>query len=241
MSDRPRKKSRTTRSRSSTSALGAGTPSSSLNTTPAEQSLAILPPPLDAHQVAHFPPPSPTTGTEDAYDRNENYGLFRLQPVLTTTSNNEHAATNAVDIVAVHGITGDAYGTWTHDNGIMWLRDLIPKDLPGVRVFSYGYPAKVFFTLETGCLEDFSRGLLEGLKGERRGEEVFYNSTLSRKCLLIVFSMRSVQSYSSVIVWEGLSLKRSDKIHTLNLAYLSLHGIRLSLLPKLKITASKTF
>jgi hypothetical protein len=223
MSDRPRKKLRITRSRSSASALGAGTPSLSSNTAPAEQSLAILPPPLDAHQMAHFPPPSPTTATEDTYDLNEKYGLFRLQPVLTTTSNNEHAATSAVDIVAVHGITGDAYGTWTHDNGTMWLRDLIPKDLPGVRVFSYGYPAKVFFTLGTGGLEDFSRGLLEGLRGERRGKEVFYNSTLSRKCLLILFSMRSVQSYSSVIVWEGSSLKRLDKIHTFSLVCLSLY------------------
>ncbi|KAN0101984.1 Ankyrin repeat-containing domain protein [Hyaloscypha variabilis] len=171
MSDRPRKRSRITRSRSSASALAAATPSLSSNTTPAEQPLAILQPPLDAQHTAPFSPPSPTTATENTHNRNEKYGLFRLQPVLTTTSDNERAATNAVDIVAVHGITGDAYGTWTHENGTLWLRDLIPKDLPGVRVFSYGYPAKVFFTLGTGGLEDFSRGLLEGLRGERRGKE----------------------------------------------------------------------
>lgn len=208
MSQRPRKKSRITGSRSA-SALGADPPSLSSNTTPAEQSLAILPSSLDAHQIAPFPPPSSTAATKDTSDLNEKYGLFRLEPVLTTTSNNEHASTNAVDIVAVHGITGDAYGTWTDDNGTMWLRDLIPKDLPGVRVFSYGYPAKVFFTLGTGDLEDFSRGLLEGLRGERRGKEVFHKPTLSKMCLLIIFSMRSVQLYLFVIVWEGLSSKRS--------------------------------
>lgn len=211
MSDRPRKKSRITSSRSSASALGAGPPSLSSNITPAEQSLALLPSSLDARQIAPIPPPSPTAATEDTSDRNEKYGLFRLEPVLTTTSHNEHASTSAVDIVAVHGITGDAYGTWTHDNGTMWLRDLIPNDLPGVRVFSYGYPAKVFFTLGTGGLEDFSRGLLEGLRGERRGKEVFHKPTLSKMCLLIIFSMRSVQLYLFVIVWEGSSSKRSEK------------------------------
>lgn len=83
-----------------------------------------------------------------------------------------------MDIVAVHGITGDAYDTWTHDNGNFWLRDLVPKDLPGVRVFSYGYPAEVFCTFNTGNLDTYARSLLEGLKRERRKKEVRVTSNL---------------------------------------------------------------
>ncbi|KAH6712631.1 hypothetical protein BKA61DRAFT_485684 [Leptodontidium sp. MPI-SDFR-AT-0119] len=78
---------------------------------------------------------------------------------------------NSLDIVAVHGITGNAYDTWIHGNGTFWLQDLIPKDLPGVRVFSYGYPADVFCTFATGTIDTFARSLLESLKRERRSKD----------------------------------------------------------------------
>jgi hypothetical protein len=77
-----------------------------------------------------------------------------------------------LDIITVYGITGSAYNTWTHNNGTFWLKDLIPKDFPGVRVFSYTYPADVFYTFATGTIRSFARSLLEGLKGERRSKEV---------------------------------------------------------------------
>jgi len=63
-------------------------------------------------------------------------------------------------------------------NGNFWLRDLVPKDLPGVRVFSYGYPAEVFCTFNTGNLDTYARSLLEGLKRERRKKEVRVTSNL---------------------------------------------------------------
>jgi hypothetical protein len=107
-----------------------------------------------------------------ANNRIEKYGLFPLHPPVNTLGDVEDQETYALDIVAVHGITGNAYDTWIHDNGNFWLRDLIPKDLPGVRVFSYGYPAEVFCTLSIGTLDTFARSLLEGLKRERRKKEV---------------------------------------------------------------------
>lgn len=97
--------------------------------------------------------------------RTYSYGLFNIYaPAPSASSNIEDGRMNSVDIVAVHGITGDAYDTWTHENGSLWLRDFIPKDLPGVRVFSYGYPADVFCTHNAGNLESFGRSLLEALK-----------------------------------------------------------------------------
>ncbi|PMD49359.1 uncharacterized protein K444DRAFT_549306 [Hyaloscypha bicolor E] len=114
---------------------------------------------------------SQQTGQAPTFNRTEKYGLFPLHPSVSAPGDVEDQETNSLDIVAVHGIMGDAYDTWTHDNGNFWLRDLIPKDLPGARVFSYGYPASVFCTFSTGTLDEYARDLLEKLKGERRKKE----------------------------------------------------------------------
>ncbi len=74
-----------------------------------------------------------------------------------------------IDIVAVHGLMGDAYNTWTHSNGHFWLRDSLPEEVPGARIFSYGYPANVFFSLEKGRIDDHACTLLEDLLDARRG------------------------------------------------------------------------
>jgi hypothetical protein len=51
--------------------------------------------------------------------------------------------TYPVDIVAVNAFTGKTHSTWESE-GVIWLRDILPKDLPGARIFSYGYDAAVF-------------------------------------------------------------------------------------------------
>ena len=114
----------------------------------------------DTQQPTHMVASSST-----APERTEKYGLFPLSLPKTPSSD------TTVDIVAVHGITGDAYNTWTEGEKL-WLRDFLPKDFPGARVFSFGYPAEVCFSLGTGKLDTFARSLLEGLKRERRREEV---------------------------------------------------------------------
>ncbi|KAI9853963.1 MAG: hypothetical protein M1813_001607 [Trichoglossum hirsutum] len=105
-------------------------------------------------------------------NRTDKYGLLLLNPQTSHSDGAEAEETFLLDIVALHGITGDAYDTWTHENGKFWLRDFIPKQLPGARIFSFGYPAKVFCSLGTGHLDSFARSLLEGLKRERRRKEV---------------------------------------------------------------------
>lgn len=78
-------------------------------------------------------------------DKTQEYGLFYLDQQhkagQTVTTGEEPYS---VDIVVVHGINGDAYGTWTHQTGKkMWLKDFLPKDLPGARIFTFGYPLKL--------------------------------------------------------------------------------------------------
>ena len=107
-----------------------------------------------------------------AVDRTQKHGLFLLNPLSSPSDNANVGQSCSVDIVAVHGITGDAFNTWTDPNGNLWLRDLLPNDLPGIRVFSFGYPAEVVCSLSTGDFDVYSRSLLEALKGQRRGDEV---------------------------------------------------------------------
>lgn len=113
-----------------------------------------------------------------ASNRINKYGLFLLNPQTTLPDDIETEETFSLDIVALHGICGDAYDTWTHENGKFWLRDFIPKEFPGARIFSFGYPAEVFCSLGTGHLDSFARSLLESLKCERRRKEVGDQFTL---------------------------------------------------------------
>src|SRR5438034_11849508 len=54
-------------------------------------------------------------------------GLICLTPDL----GEEHVIPGAPDIVAIHGINGHAYKTWTHENGAFWLQDFLPEQIPG--------------------------------------------------------------------------------------------------------------
>jgi hypothetical protein len=69
--------------------------------------------------------------------------------------------TFAVGFIALHGINGDLWGTWEHEDGTLWLRDLLPVGLPGSRVWTYGYPADVFAGMHHGTLRNNARRLLE--------------------------------------------------------------------------------
>lgn len=114
--------------------------------------------------------------SSQAVDRTQKHGLFLLNPLSSSCENAIVGEPYSIDVVAVHGITGDAFDTWT-DNGKLWLRDFLPNDLPGIRVFSFGYAAEVVWSLSTGDFDVYSRSLLEELKAQRRGDEVSYFSS----------------------------------------------------------------
>ena len=67
----------------------------------------------------------------------EKIGLFEL-------STHESEKTSVV--VAVHGLQGDAYKTWEHDNRSLWLRDFLPADIPNARIMTFGYDSTVAFS-----------------------------------------------------------------------------------------------
>jgi hypothetical protein len=123
--------------------------------------------PNDTQQPSQLGKPLP-----DAFYRADRYGLLPMHLQNPRFNDTESEENYLLDVVAVHGITGDAYNTWTHENGKLWLRDFVPDDFPGARVFSFGYNSKVFCSLGEGTVESFARSLLEGLTRERTEEKV---------------------------------------------------------------------
>ncbi|KAJ9496115.1 hypothetical protein H2202_008361 [Exophiala xenobiotica] len=56
----------------------------------------------------------------------------------------------AIDIVAVHGLGGDAIDTWTHPKSkAFWLKDFLPQQVPDARIMTFGYNAHAAFGQST--------------------------------------------------------------------------------------------
>nr|KMM72094.1 TPR repeat:NB-ARC [Coccidioides posadasii RMSCC 3488] len=76
--------------------------------------------------------------------KDHKYGITILHPKPDIAAGGEVASDGIVfDLVAIHGLNGDPIKTWTHgETGVMWLRDLLPKVIPNIRVMTFGYNAR---------------------------------------------------------------------------------------------------
>lgn len=172
---------------------------------PSISATQAIQPSTSAQQTEEF---RPTLALSDPCGiAREKYGLFRLASLSAgSLANDTSLDKDPIDIIAVHGLNGTAYGTWTHDNGNFWLEDL-RNDFPGARVFTYGYASELYFTRGTGNIDTFSRSLLEALKRERTSKKVCYTSTKcvhSRETSLTHNRTKRAVLYSSVIAWAEL-------------------------------------
>ena len=51
-------------------------------------------------------------------------------------------------------------------SGTLWLRDLLPKSLPGARIFTYAYDSKIFASRSESNIKDYATQLLDKLDYE---------------------------------------------------------------------------
>ncbi|CAG7984056.1 unnamed protein product [Penicillium nalgiovense] len=75
-----------------------------------------------------------------------------------------------LDIVFVHGLTGNRERTWTHENGTLWPRDLLSKDLSKARIMTFGYDVDIFSFTSINFsdrLYDYSQSLAYAIVSQR--------------------------------------------------------------------------
>ncbi|KAF3931486.1 hypothetical protein ABW19_dt0204811 [Dactylella cylindrospora] len=103
-------------------------------------------------KTKHNAYPAPSIGT---------MGLVQLNdPNLNVTDPTKRYE---LDVIAMHGLNGDIYRTWTK-SGNYWLQDQLPNHLPGARIFSYGYPSDLIFSKSVATIDDFAIDLLNRLE-----------------------------------------------------------------------------
>lgn len=112
----------------------------------------------------------------------EKHGLFRLHPGETDAYDADDFQTEygpfyvhhffwailiSRSIVAVHGLGGHAFKTWTNTDGHLWLRDSLPSHVPHARIMTYGYDSSLKFSPSRANINDFASELAARLDLER--------------------------------------------------------------------------
>lgn len=105
--------------------------------------------------------------TDESLRREEGrWGLFVLE-------DQHDDDPDAIDIVALHGLNGHWEYTWTTRNArgeeVLWLRDLLPLQVPHARVMSFGYDSVLQFSKSVAHIGTFADQLLESLMSRRTG------------------------------------------------------------------------
>lgn len=171
---------------------------------------------------------SAQTGTSSS--EKEKIGLFELSTA---------EAPKTVDVVAVHGLAGDAFKTWEYGNGTLWLRDLLPEDIPSARIMTFGYDSTVAFSNSVARIEDKALDLLNRL-GALRDEDtqrrsvVFICHSLGgivvKKALILAHERSSDPVFKDILIntkaiaFLGVPHKGSDSAWWANFAANAMKG-----------------
>jgi hypothetical protein len=58
---------------------------------------------------------------------------------------------------------GKPFASWQIPDGSMWLRDRLPRDVPGIQTHIYGYRSAIAKSLSNARLQDFTDHFTSGL------------------------------------------------------------------------------
>ncbi|KAI9659984.1 MAG: hypothetical protein M1821_001336 [Bathelium mastoideum] len=89
-----------------------------------------------------------------------------------------------VDIIAVTGLAGHAYGSWATRDDYMWLRDDLPVDIESARILLYGYPSELLNSKMKRYVMDHATDFLQRLRAMRAS-----NKATGRPIILIGHSL----------------------------------------------------
>lgn len=136
----------------------------------------------------------------------ESFGLFRLNLDDCVSSIRNFEVTTETfnaDIIAIHGLGGTAFKTWTHRNGKNWLSDFAPSEFPGARIYTFGYDSGFAFSRGTGTLNDFARSFLEAVKLERSSPIRYYSNLFPRPKIRLIRSFAATSSSGARMSQHG--------------------------------------
>lgn len=96
----------------------------------------------------------------------------------------QHILIPFTSIVAVHGLGGHHDQAWKHNNGtkdgVVWLKNLLPLDVPKARILAFGYSASAGVGISqrtpTITLRQYAEQLINHLMRERKKDHKVYNS-----------------------------------------------------------------
>jgi hypothetical protein len=155
--------------------------------------------------ISGIPKPS-SNDIENPNYNGQRLGLIPLK--ADNTDSNPLLPTYHLDVIALHGLNGDAINTWTNRNKQLWLKEFLPRSVPGARVYTFGYDSKIF-SRSNADIGDFARRLLSELSLERQSELVCITCSYNfQPWRLIQYRINNAGSCSSLIAWEELFAKR---------------------------------
>ncbi|KAH7370755.1 tetratricopeptide repeat domain protein [Rhexocercosporidium sp. MPI-PUGE-AT-0058] len=123
-------------------------------------------------------------------------------------NNNDRNSNWSLDIIAVHGLNGEKFRTWTESKSQkLWLRDFLPHDFSQARVMTFGYNATAAFENTKAGIRDHARALLLALEEARNGI-----SARRRPLVLIGHSLGGLVLKQALVIAQHES--RYKQIHS---------------------------
>ncbi|KAF1844989.1 uncharacterized protein K460DRAFT_354850 [Cucurbitaria berberidis CBS 394.84] len=108
-----------------------------------------------------------------------------------------------LDIVFVHGLTGNRETTWTYNKTLFWPRDLLAQELPNVRILTFGYDADIVGVLNTAgsnTIRDHGKSLAQDLSMRR-----VRTQTNDRPIIFVAHSLGGLVVEQALLIARGTS------------------------------------
>ena len=114
----------------------------------------------------------------------EKIGLFEFA---------QNGERKTVDVVVIHGLQGDAFKTWKHNNGSLWLWDFLSVDVSFTHIMTFRYDSTVTFSNSVTKVKNKALNLLNQLSSK-------WSAADNSSSKLIVFICHSL---------EGIVIKKA--------------------------------